>query len=160
MGSSMLAMMRTSPPHLSQVSIYPRAPSLDAAHQFTLSILKTRFNRFAQVIEALFSAGVWSDSSGDWVSLHLPLIWTSPICKDSKLLRIELRLLAYIRLLSGEIQFPSPDGMRASTPFLLYGSREPCGQTGLSTSVQPIRHRLSSLQSWVSQYSFTFSLCL
>jgi hypothetical protein len=68
----MLAMMRTSPPHLSQVSIYPRAPSLDAAHQFTLSILKTRLNRFAQVIEALFSAGVWSDSSGDWVSLHLP----------------------------------------------------------------------------------------
>jgi signal recognition particle GTPase len=30
------------------------------------------------------------------------------------LLRIELRLLDYIRLLSGEIQFPSPDGMRAS----------------------------------------------
>jgi hypothetical protein len=35
-------------------------------------MLKTRFNRFAQVIEALFSAGVWSDSSGDWVFLHLP----------------------------------------------------------------------------------------
>ena len=87
------------------------------------------------------------------------LIWTSPICKDSKLLHIELRLLAYIRLLSGKIQFPSPDGMRASTPFLLRGSREPCGQTGLSTSVQPIRHRLSSLQSWVGQYSFyLFSL--
>ena len=29
------------------------------------------------------------------------------------LLRIELRLLAYIWLLSGEILFPSPDGMRA-----------------------------------------------
>ena len=35
-------------------------------------MLKTRFNRFAQVIEALFSTGVWSDSSGDWVFLHLP----------------------------------------------------------------------------------------
>jgi len=35
-------------------------------------MLKTRFNRFAQVIETLFSAGVWSDSSGDWVFLHLP----------------------------------------------------------------------------------------
>ena len=76
-----------------------------------------------------------------------PLIWTSPICKDSNLLRIEFRLLAYIRLLSEDIQFPSPDGMRASTPLLLRGSREPCGLTGLSTSVQPIRHRLSSLQS-------------
>ena len=57
MGSSMLAMMRTSPPHVSQVSI---------------SILKTRFNRFAQVIEVLFSAGFWSVSSGNWVFLHLP----------------------------------------------------------------------------------------
>jgi hypothetical protein len=53
---------------------------------------------------------------------HAPLIWTSPICKDSKLLHIELRLLAYIRLLNGKLQFPSPDGMRASTPFLLHGS--------------------------------------
>jgi hypothetical protein len=43
-----------------------------------------------------------------WLSKHhaprtAPLIWTSPICKDSKLLRIELRLLAYIRLLNGKI---------------------------------------------------------
>jgi len=56
-GSSMLAMILTSPPHSLQVSI---------------SILKTRFNRFAQVIEALFSAGVWSDSFGDLVFMHLP----------------------------------------------------------------------------------------
>jgi hypothetical protein len=35
-------------------------------------MLKTRFNRFAQVIEARFPAGVWPDSSGDWVLLHLP----------------------------------------------------------------------------------------
>ena len=42
-GSSMLATILTSPPHLSQVST---------------SRLKTRFNRFAQVIEARFSAGV------------------------------------------------------------------------------------------------------
>ena len=42
--------------------------------------------------------------------------------REPKLLHIELRLLAYIRLLSGEIHFPSPDGMRASTPFLLRGS--------------------------------------
>ena len=53
----MLAMILTSPSHLLQISI---------------SMLKTRFNRFAQVIEALFSAGVWSVSSGDWVILHLP----------------------------------------------------------------------------------------
>ena len=59
----MLAMMCTSPPHSLQVSIYPRAPSLDAAHQFTLSILNTRFNRLAQVIEARFSAGLWSCAS-------------------------------------------------------------------------------------------------
>ena len=44
-GSSILAIMRTSPPHFSQVST---------------SIWKTRFNRFAHVIEARFSAGVWS----------------------------------------------------------------------------------------------------
>jgi len=50
---------------MQQVSIYPRAPPLDAARQFTLSILKTRFNRFAQVIETLFSAGVW------WILLVL-----------------------------------------------------------------------------------------
>jgi len=56
-GSSILAMMRTSRPHLSQVSF---------------SILKTRFNRFAQVIEILFSAGVWSGLSGDWTFPHLP----------------------------------------------------------------------------------------
>jgi len=56
-GSSILAIMRTSPPHLSQVST---------------SILKTRFNRFAHVIEARFSAGVWSASSADWVFLRLP----------------------------------------------------------------------------------------
>jgi len=53
----MLAMMRTSPPHLSQVS---------------MSISKTRFNRFAQVIEARFSAGVWSVSSAKHARLRLP----------------------------------------------------------------------------------------
>ena len=53
----MLAMMRTSPPHSLQIS---------------KSMLKTRFNRFAQFIEARFSAGVWSVSSGAWVFLHLP----------------------------------------------------------------------------------------
>ena len=37
-----------------------------------LLLVKTRFNRFAQVIEALFSAGVWSDSFGDLVFMHLP----------------------------------------------------------------------------------------
>ena len=47
----MLAMMRTPPPHLLHVSMYPRAPSLDAAHQFTLSMLKTSFSLCAQVIE-------------------------------------------------------------------------------------------------------------
>jgi hypothetical protein len=47
-GSSILAMILTSLPQLAQVSI---------------SILKTRFNRIAQVIEARFSAGVWSASS-------------------------------------------------------------------------------------------------
>jgi hypothetical protein len=45
--SRILAIILTSPPHLSQISIYPRAPSLDAAHQFTLSMLNTRFNRWA-----------------------------------------------------------------------------------------------------------------
>jgi len=49
--------MRTSPPHLSQVST---------------SILKTRFNRFAQVIEARFSAGVWSVPSAESSFLRLP----------------------------------------------------------------------------------------
>jgi len=33
-----------------QVSTCPRAPSLDAAHQFTLSISNTLLSRFAQVI--------------------------------------------------------------------------------------------------------------
>jgi hypothetical protein len=47
-GSSILAMILTSPPHLSQVSI---------------SILNTRFNHFAQVMAALRSTGVWSSSS-------------------------------------------------------------------------------------------------
>jgi hypothetical protein len=37
-----------------------------------MSILKTRFNRFAQVIEARFSAGVWSASSAAWHFLRLP----------------------------------------------------------------------------------------
>ncbi len=53
----MLAIIRTSPPHSLQVSI---------------SILKTRFNRFAQVIEARFSAGLWSASSAEWDFLRLP----------------------------------------------------------------------------------------
>jgi len=56
-GSSMLATILTSPPHLSQVST---------------SRLKTRFNRFAQVIEARFSAGVWSTSLAGWRFLSLP----------------------------------------------------------------------------------------
>ena len=47
-GSSMLAIIRTSPPHSLQVS---------------MSISNTRFKRFAQVIEARFSAGDWSPSS-------------------------------------------------------------------------------------------------
>ena len=42
-GSSILAIILTSPPHLSQ---------------FLTSMLNTRFNRFAQVIESLFSAGI------------------------------------------------------------------------------------------------------
>jgi hypothetical protein len=37
-----------------------------------MSILKTRFNLCAQVIEALFLAGVWSASSAEWDFLHLP----------------------------------------------------------------------------------------
>ena len=37
-----------------------------------MSISNTCFKRFAHVIEARFSAGVWSVSSGDWVFLHLP----------------------------------------------------------------------------------------
>ena len=56
-GTSMLATILTSPPHLSQVST---------------SRLKTRFNRFAQVIEARFSAGVWSTSLAGWRFLSLP----------------------------------------------------------------------------------------
>jgi len=55
--SSILATIRTSPPHSLQVSI---------------SILKTRFKRFAQVIEARFSAGVWSVSPADWHFIRLP----------------------------------------------------------------------------------------
>jgi hypothetical protein len=35
-------------------------------------MLKTRFNRFAQVIEDCFSAGVWSISSAEWDFLRLP----------------------------------------------------------------------------------------
>ena len=56
-------------------------------------MLKTRFNRFAQVIEALFSAGVWSNSSGDWAFLHLPrlagvtraryLLLATPACSEN-----------------------------------------------------------------------------
>jgi len=42
---SALGITFTAPPHSLQVSMYPRAPSLDASHQFTLSILKTRFSR-------------------------------------------------------------------------------------------------------------------
>jgi hypothetical protein len=49
--------MLASPPHLSQLSA---------------SRLKTRFNRFAQVIEARFSAGVWSTSLAGWRFLSLP----------------------------------------------------------------------------------------
>jgi len=37
-----------------------------------MSKLKTRFKRFAQVIEARFSAGVWSASSAEWYFLRLP----------------------------------------------------------------------------------------
>ena len=49
--------MRTSPPHSLQIST---------------SILNTRFNLCAQVIEARFSAEVWSLSSAEWVFLRLP----------------------------------------------------------------------------------------
>ncbi len=35
-------------------------------------MLKTRFNRFAQVIEARFSASVWSTSSPELNLLRLP----------------------------------------------------------------------------------------
>ena len=37
-----------------------------------MSISNTRFNRLAQVIEARFSAGVWSDISDDRIFLRLP----------------------------------------------------------------------------------------
>ena len=47
-GSSILAIILTSPPHSSQVS---------------MSILNTLFNRIAHVIEARFSAGDWSCAS-------------------------------------------------------------------------------------------------
>ena len=50
-------MILTSPPHLSQVST---------------SRLKTRFNRFAHVIEARFSGGVWLASSAKQGRLRLP----------------------------------------------------------------------------------------
>ena len=53
----MLAIILTLPPHSLQVS---------------MSMLKTRFNRFAQVIEARFSAGIWSASSVEWGFLRLP----------------------------------------------------------------------------------------
>ena len=57
-GSSILAIIRTSPPHSLQVST---------------SILNTRFNRLAQVIDARCSAGVWSCvSSGVGVFLPFP----------------------------------------------------------------------------------------
>lgn len=69
----MLAMILTSPPLSLQVSIYPRAPSLDAAHQFTLSISNTRFKRCAQVIDARRSAGAYSELSfATLVFLPLP----------------------------------------------------------------------------------------
>ena len=50
-------MTLTHPPQRPQISIWPRAPSLDAAHQFTLSILKTRLSLWAHVIAAWRSAG-------------------------------------------------------------------------------------------------------
>ena len=56
-GSSILAMIRTSPPHSLQVS---------------MSISNIRFKRFAQVIEARFSACVWSASSTGLNLLRLP----------------------------------------------------------------------------------------
>jgi hypothetical protein len=37
-----------------------------------LLLVKTRFNRFAQVMDARFSAGVWSASSTEWHFLRLP----------------------------------------------------------------------------------------
>jgi hypothetical protein len=54
---AILAMILTSPPHSLQVA---------------MSILKTRFNRFAKVIEARFSAALWSASSGEQDFLRLP----------------------------------------------------------------------------------------
>jgi hypothetical protein len=67
-------MILTSLPQLAQVSIYPRAPSLDAAHQFTLSILKTRFNRIAQVIEAVFQQGSGRPHQPSGISAFCP-VW-------------------------------------------------------------------------------------
>jgi len=40
--------------------------------QVSMSILRTRFSRFAQVIEARFSAGVWSAVLAEWDFLGLP----------------------------------------------------------------------------------------
>jgi hypothetical protein len=37
-----------------------------------ISMLKTRFKRFAHVIEARFSPGVWSASSAEWHFLFVP----------------------------------------------------------------------------------------
>ncbi len=46
--------------------------SLPHASQVSISMLKTRFKRLAQVIEARFSTGVWSTSSTGWHFLCLP----------------------------------------------------------------------------------------
>ena len=48
-GWMMAAMTRRRPPQSTQVVPYPRAPSLDASRQFTLSISNGRLSRSSQV---------------------------------------------------------------------------------------------------------------
>jgi len=71
-GSSMHAITFTAPPHSLQVSMYPRAPSLDAVHQFTLSILNTRLSRFAHDIAICRCAGNFSEHSSSGNFLLFP----------------------------------------------------------------------------------------
>ena len=78
----MLAMMRTSPPHSLQVSM-SISPKGAYSWQIPASISvpigqdvpvprSTGMCASGQVIEACFSAGVWSVSSAEWIFLRLP----------------------------------------------------------------------------------------
>ena len=60
-----------APPQARQVATYPRAPSLDATHQFTLSILNTRFSLCAQVIAM---DGMYAGFAGAKTG-HRPMRW-------------------------------------------------------------------------------------